>query len=226
MSVTRLCTVFALVLGSAACSLGFGTPYPGATARYREFYTCSSVVGSWCYDPRLTSETTGGGRHGAVVGMRMGAESARLDARGAGGIAFDVRADYSYALNRWAAVGASAALAMTFGRADLEGMEEGIDLAHVRTPVAAQVTVVPIVPLVVRAGGFVAPGKLRFGDDLESDVFSRGVFAGAGMTIPFPGLHMVLTVEWQKYTAGEVATDLGPAVYDADVVLVGYWLVL
>lgn len=219
MSRGWLVPIVVLVSG---CSLGFGKPYPGAATRYREFYRCSSVAGSWCYDPYKISETTGRSPHGLVAGMRMGGEGGELGATTAGGIAFDVRAEYSLSVTRWAGIGGFAGAQLVAG----DFGDSDTSFGALRTPLGAQLTLVPTPPLLLRAGGFVAPGSVKIGDALESSTTTRGYFAGAGMSIPFPGLHLVLTFEWQRHTTPEVMTPAGTATYGADVYMFGYWLVL
>lgn len=206
----------------AGCSLGAGTPYPGAATRYREFIRCSSVQGNWCYGPHRASETTGGGRHGVVAGMRMGSEGGDLGATTGGGIAFDVRGEYSYAVTSWASIGATVAAQLVAG----ELADGATSFGAIRTPAGAQVTVSPTPPLLLRAGGFIAPGRVELGDTLESSTTTRGWFVGGGMSIPFPGIHLVLTFEWHRHTTPDVMTPAGMVTYDADTYLFGYWLVL
>lgn len=60
------------------------------------------------------------------------------------------------------------------------------------------VTAVPTAPLLLRAGVAYAKGTVTV-DELETDVGTKELFVGGGMTIPFPGLHWVLLAEWQVF---------------------------
>lgn len=222
MAPTTTLRAAALVLLSG-CGLGFGTPYPGAAQRYREYYACRAVYGTTCvYHPTedRRSETGGGGQHGFVVGMGMGASFMRLGENDTGdGMAIAVRGEYMYSLTRWLGVGVIGGLAMDFATV------RELDVGQVSYPVGAQVSVVPIAPLLLRAGAGVAKGTVTVGDELETEIETRELFAGAGMTVPFPGLHWVVLVEWRRRSTVDVMTGAGMEPYGADSLMFSMWQV-
>lgn len=228
MSATK-CVFLLALAATAGCNLGWGTPYPGAATRYREFYRCSAVSGSWCYDPVKDSETGGGGAHGYVVGMNMGAEAGDIAGRSAGGIAFDLRGEYRYSLSKWASVGAFAGVGFTAG--SIEGVDgstpdmEDPKLSVRRIPLGGKLTLVPTPPLIVTAGAFVAPTTLRVDDQDSVSTTAYGWTAGGGLSLPFPGLHLVLMFEWQHHRGSEVTVDTMTGTFGSDVYLASYWIV-
>lgn len=226
MRPTQYLPLLALV-ATAGCNLGWGTPYPGAATRYREFYRCSAVAGSWCYDPVKDSETGGGGAHGYVVGMSMGTEAGDVAGRSAGGIAFDVRGEYRYSLTKWASVGAFAGVGFTAGSIDSgDGGDMDPKLGVRRIPLGGKLMLVPTPPLIFTAGAFVAPTTLRIDEGDSVSTTAYGWSAGGGLSLPFPGLHLVLMFEWQHHRGSDVTVDAMTGRYGSDVYLASYWLVL
>ena len=230
MMRTTTLTLLALA-ATTGCNLGFGTPYPGAATRYRNFYSCGSVSGSVCYDARLESETGGGGKHGYVAGMSMGADDGSVGDRTAGGIAFDIRGEYAYSLSNWASVGAFAGIGFTAGSIAKLGTGTGTDemdpdFSAKRIPLGGKLTLAPTPPIILTAGAFVAPTSLKVADQDSVSTTAFGWTAGAGISLPFPGLHFVMMFEWQHHRSSDITLDTTTGNYGADLYLLSYWLVL
>lgn len=212
--------VLALALASTACSVGWGTPYPGAQIRHREYVQCDSIIGSTCYGPEFMTETGGGGSFGLLVSTPLGGGRMRIgDRPGMLTVGTGARVDLNFARDWWGA-GVSAEFALAF--AEQEHDAGPIKSSFLGFPLGAYLLAAPIQPFVIRVGGGVAPGTATFG---EVDTSVRGTFvtAGVGIVSPFPGMHWVPMLEWRRLSFGDIATDRGEEAMVVDTFMFTLW---
>jgi hypothetical protein len=217
MRAVLLLLVASLAAGCTA--FAFGTPYPGARVRYREYVRCEYMTGPNTCMGHLESETGGGSPHGWLVGFRVGPGQAELGQRSGGGVAGDLRLEYDYTVRPWLALGADVGFGYVFASDDADDTE----LGHVGFPVGAHATIVPLTPFVLRAGAAYVPGTVRLGEERYSTA-AVDAFVGAGMSVPFPGMHLVLLLEARHRESGAIAEAGGDA-FSADMLLWDLWLV-